>query len=287
MFLVSGQINQNRACYSIHSFGLREKLPMDLIISGLHKHFETPSGNLVVLKDINMTVRAGEFVCVVGASGSGKSTLLRQIAGLDRPTAGEVHIDGQLIVTPGPDRGMVFQNYTLYPWMTVQQNTEFGLKLQGVSALERREQASYYLSVVGLTDFAQSLPRQLSGGMKQRVAIARALTSKPKVLLMDEPFSALDVCTRESMHEFLLDLWQKTGITIFMITHDVDEAVLLSQRIYALSSRPGTVRKEMFINLPERDRQVKSKSIFQGYREELIDLMRNEESTNEPFQVSD
>jgi NitT/TauT family transport system ATP-binding protein len=260
---------------------------MDLIISGLHKHFETPNGNLVVLKDINMTAQTGEFVCVVGASGSGKSTLLRQIAGLDRPTAGEVHIDGQLIVTPGPDRGMVFQNYTLYPWMTVQQNTEFGLKLQGVSALERREQASYYLSVVGLTDFAQSLPRQLSGGMKQRVAIARALTSKPKVLLMDEPFSALDVCTRESMHEFLLDLWRKTGITIFMITHDVDEAVLLSQRIYVLSSRPGTVRKEMFINLPERDRQVKSKSIFQGYREELMDLMRNYESTNEPFQVSD
>jgi NitT/TauT family transport system ATP-binding protein len=258
---------------------------MDLQISGLHKHFETTNGNLVVLKDINMTARSGEFICVVGASGSGKSTLLRQIAGLDRPTAGEVRIDGQLISTPGPDRGMVFQHYTLYPWMTVQHNAEFGLKLQGVSALERRERASYYLNVVGLTEFAKSLPRQLSGGMKQRVAIARALTSNPKVLLMDEPFSALDVHTRESMHEFLLDLWQKTGITIFMITHDVDEAVLLSQRIYALSSRPGTVRKEMFINLPARDRHIKAKPVFQEYREELMNLMRNYQNADEPLQI--
>jgi NitT/TauT family transport system ATP-binding protein len=244
---------------------------MDLQISGLHKHFETSSGNLVVLKDINMTARSGEFICVVGASGSGKSTLLRQIAGLD----------------PGPDRGMVFQHYTLYPWMTVQQNAEFGLKLQGVGAAERRERASYYLHVVGLSEFAKSLPRQLSGGMKQRVAIARALTSNPKVLLMDEPFSALDVHTRESMHEFLLDLWRKTGITIFMITHDVDEAVLLSQRIYALSSRPGTVRKEMLIDLPERDRHIKAKPIFQGYREELMSLMRNYETAgaDEPTKV--
>jgi NitT/TauT family transport system ATP-binding protein len=260
---------------------------MDLQISGLHKHFETSSGKLVVLKDINMTARSGEFICVVGASGSGKSTLLRQIAGLDRPTAGEVRIDGQIISTPGPDRGMVFQHYTLYPWMTVQQNAEFGLKLQGVAAAERRERASYYLHVVGLSEFAKSLPRQLSGGMKQRVAIARALTSNPKVLLMDEPFSALDVHTRESMHEFLLDLWRKTGITIFMITHDVDEAVILSERIYALSSRPGTVRKEMIIDLPERDRHIKAKPIFQGYREELMNLMRNYETAgaDEPTKV--
>jgi NitT/TauT family transport system ATP-binding protein len=254
---------------------------MDLKISALHKHFETKTGNLVVLKDINMTVQSGEFVCVVGSSGSGKSTLLRQIAGLDRPTSGEIKIDGDLITGPGPDRGMVFQHYTLYPWMNVQQNTEFGLQLQGVAAKERREKASTYLDIVGLTGFAQSLPHQLSGGMKQRVAIARALTSNPKVLLMDEPFSALDVHTKESMHEFLLSLWRKTGVTILMITHDVDEALLLSERIYALSSRPGTVKKEMAIDLPERTHGVKKKAVFQDYRDELIEIMRKH-SQEEP-----
>ncbi|MEW6497272.1 MAG: ABC transporter ATP-binding protein, partial [Cyanobacteriota bacterium] len=229
---------------------------------------------LVVLKDINMTIKQGEFICAVGASGSGKSTLLRQIAGLDTPTIGEVSIDGKRVTGPGPDRGMVFQHYTLYPWMSVQENTEFGLKLQGVPKKVRREQASYYLSVVGLSQFAKSLPKELSGGMKQRAAIARALASEPKVLLMDEPFGALDVHTKESMHEFMLDLWQRTNITIFMITHDVEEAVFLSNRIYALGTRPGTVRKEMSIHLPHRTHTVKRHSTFHDYRDELMDLLR-------------
>jgi NitT/TauT family transport system ATP-binding protein len=206
---------------------------MYLQITNLYKNFDTQEGTLVVLKDINMTIKQGEFICAVGASGSGKSTLLRQIAGLDTPTLGEVTIDGKRVTGPGPDRGMVFQHYTLYPWMNVQENTEFGLKLQGVPKQKRREQASYYLSMVGLSQFAKSLPKELSGGMKQRVAIARALASEPKVLLMDEPFGALDIHTKESMHEFMLDLWQRTNLTIFMITHDVEEAVFLSNRIYA------------------------------------------------------
>ncbi|OKH28324.1 ABC transporter ATP-binding protein [Chroogloeocystis siderophila] len=247
---------------------------MFLEIHNLSKHFATKEGNLVVLKDINMMIEQGEFICAVGASGSGKSTLLRQIAGLDTPTTGEVRIDGKRITSPGPDRGMVFQHYTLYPWMNVQENTEFGLKLQGVPKKERREQASYYLNVVGLTRFARSLPKELSGGMKQRVAIARALASEPDVLLMDEPFGALDVHTKESMHEFMLDLWQRTNITIFMITHDVEEAVFLSNRIYALGARPGTVRKEMVINLPHRTHTVKRHSIFHDYRDELMELLR-------------
>jgi NitT/TauT family transport system ATP-binding protein len=247
---------------------------MYLKITNLHKHFETPNGPLVVLKDINMTIAEGEFVCAVGASGSGKSTLLRQIAGLDRPTSGEVRIDGQRILGPGPDRGMVFQHYTLYPWMNVQENTEFGLKLLGVPKPIRREQASYYLNVVGLSEFAKLLPKQLSGGMKQRVAIARSLASEPKVLLMDEPFGALDVHTKESMHEFMLDLWQRTNITVLLITHDVEEAVFLSSRIYALGSRPGTVRKEMTIDLPHRTHSVKRHSVFHDYRDELMDLLR-------------
>ncbi|HEY9633312.1 MAG TPA: ABC transporter ATP-binding protein [Coleofasciculaceae cyanobacterium] len=247
---------------------------MFLQISNLDKHFKTKQGSLVVLKDINMMIEKGEFICAVGASGSGKSTLLRQIAGLDTPTSGEVTIDGRRITGPGPDRGMVCQHYTLYPWMSVQKNTEFGLKLQGVPKKERREQASYYLNMVGLTEFAKSLPKELSGGMKQRVAIARALTSEPKVLLMDEPFGALDIHTKESMHEFILDLWRRTNLTIFMITHDVEEAVFLSNRIYALGARPGTVRKEMSIHLPERTNTVKRHSKFHDYRDELMDLMR-------------
>ncbi|BAU65837.1 ABC transporter related [Stanieria sp. NIES-3757] len=247
---------------------------MYLQINSLHKHFQTKQGNLVVLKDINMKIAQGEFICAVGASGSGKSTLLRQIAGLDLPTSGEVKIGDKLVTGPGPDRGMVFQHYTLYPWMNVQENTEFGLKLQGLSKKERREQASYYLSVVGLSKFAKSLPKELSGGMKQRVAIARALASEPKVLLMDEPFGALDIHTKEAMHEFMLDLWYRTNLTIFMITHDVEEAVFLSNRIYALGARPGTVRKEMLIDLPERTHHIKRQSIFHDYRDELMDLLR-------------
>ncbi|MBH8564985.1 ABC transporter ATP-binding protein [Nostoc sp. CENA67] len=247
---------------------------MFLQINKLNKHFSTQAGTLVVLKDINMTIEQGELICAVGASGSGKSTLLRQIAGLDSPTSGEVRIDGKLITGPGPDRGMVFQHYTLYPWMNVQENTEFGLKLQGIPKKERREQASYFLSIVGLSRFSSSLPKELSGGMKQRVAIARALASQPKVLLMDEPFGALDIHTKESIHEFILDLWQRTKITIFMITHDVEEAVFLSNRIYALGARPGTVRKEMTINLPERSPMIKRHSTFHDYRDELMDLLR-------------
>lgn len=247
---------------------------MYLQITNLHKNFKTKNGSLVVLKDINMTIEQGEFICAVGASGSGKSTLLRQIAGLDAPTSGEVKIDNVRVTGPGPDRGMVFQHYTLYPWMNVQENAEFGLKLQGIPKKERREKASYYLSVVGLSNFARSLPKELSGGMKQRVAIARALTSEPKVMLMDEPFGALDVHTKESMHQFMLELWERTNLTIFMITHDVEEAVFLSNRIYALGTRPGTIKKEIPIKLPDRTQNVKRQTVFHDYRDELMDLLR-------------
>lgn len=258
----------------IKTVDLKLCLIMFLEINRLNKHFSTKNGTLVVLKEINMAIAKGEFICAVGTSGSGKSTLLRQIAGLDSPTSGQVKIDGKPVTSPGPDRGMVFQHCTLYPWMSVQENTEFGLKLQGVPRKKRREQASYYLSVVGLSGFARSLPKELSGGMKQRVAIARALASEPKVLLMDEPFGALDVHTKESMHEFMLDLWQRTGLTVFMITHDVEEAVFLANRIYALGARPGTVRKEIRVNLPERTQMIKRHSLFHDYRDELMDLLR-------------
>lgn len=252
---------------------------MHLEVRRLYKQFITRNGPVTALKDINLHIEEGEFVCAVGASGSGKSTLLRLIAGLDQPTAGEVTVDGAIVTGPGSDRGMVFQNYTLYPWMTVAQNVEFGLKLRGMPAFERRQQVSYYLEMVGLSRFAHALPKQLSGGMKQRVAIARALASRPKILLMDEPFGALDVQTKETMQQFLLEVWQKTRKTILMITHDVEEAIFLSQRVYVLSSQPGTVKQELTINLPDdRCYAMKRQSRFQNYRDEVMDLLRNEAS---------
>ena len=259
---------------------------MHLEISQLHKYFPTKSEPLVALKDINMHVETGEFVCAVGASGSGKSTLLRLIAGLDFPTSGSITVDYEPVIGPGADRGLVFQKYTLYPWMTVQKNVEFGLKLLGIPSRDRRETASYYLDIVGLAKFAKSLPKELSGGMKQRVAIARALATEPKILLMDEPFGALDVQTKENMQQFLLEIWKKTGCTILMITHDVQEAVFLSQRIYVLSARPGTIKQEFKINLlgdkshsheaaSLRNYQVKRQPSFHQQVDEIVDLLRN------------
>jgi NitT/TauT family transport system ATP-binding protein len=253
---------------------------MHLEVSNVYKQFDTRRGPLVALKDINLHVETGEFVCAVGASGSGKSTLLRLIAGLDRPTAGSITVDGATVVGPGADRGMVFQRYTLYPWQTVLKNVEFGLKLQGISAAERRKIASEYLDVVGLSQFAQALPRELSGGMKQRVAIARALACHPKILLLDEPFGALDVQTKEVMQEFLLNLWRRTKASILMITHDVEEAVFLSQRIYVMTARPGQIREELTINLPgDRTYETKRHAAFQDYKNDIMDLLRDKSLT--------
>jgi NitT/TauT family transport system ATP-binding protein len=261
---------------------------MHLEVNQLHKQFKTRHGLLAALKNINLHVQEGEFVCAVGESGSGKSTLLRLIAGLETPTAGEILVDGMRVTGPGCDRGMVFQSYTLYPWMSVMENVEFGLKLQGVSKLKRRQQAADYLEVVGLSGFAKALPQELSGGMKQRVAIARALASRPKILLMDEPFGALDVQTKEVMQQFLLEIWRSTNTTIFMITHDVEEAIFLSQRIYVLSARPGTIKQELQIQLPSKsDPQVKRYPIFQKYKDEVMSLLHNDEeqlsNTTEPL----
>ncbi len=248
---------------------------MHLKVTNLYKQFPTRNGTITALKDINLHIENGEFVCAVGASGSGKSTLLRLIAGLETPTGGEVRVDGRLVTGPGADRGMVFQNYTLYPWMTVEQNVGFGLKLRGVPPQDRAQLVTYYLEVVGLTQFAKALPKELSGGMKQRVAIARALASRPKILLMDEPFGALDVQIRETMQQFLLEVWRKTRTSIFLITHDVEEAVFLSQRVYVLSAHPGTVRQEIRIDLPsDRDNDMRRQSKFLDYRDTIIELLR-------------
>lgn len=250
---------------------------MHLEVSQLCKAYSSGSQVFVALDQVNLHIDTGELVCIVGASGSGKTTLLRIMAGLDQPTSGHVTVDGIQVTGPGPDRGMVFQSYTLYPWMSVAANVGFGLKLQGIPAAQRREQVDYYLEVVGLSRFAQSSPHQLSGGMKQRVAIARALAAEPKVLLMDEPFGALDAQTKESMQGFLLDVWRRTNTTILMITHDVEEAVFLSQRVYVLTSAPGRVKQEVRILLPkERDFGSKGSMSFLQQRQEVLDLLREE-----------
>ena len=232
---------------------------------------------LMVLQDINFKLYPREFVCLVGSSGCGKSTLLNIVAGLVSPSSGEVLVDGRAVKGPGSDRGMVFQGYTLYPWLTVSQNVAFGLQLRKMPKAEQRERIDYFLNVVGLTQFANSFPNQLSGGMKQRVAIARAIANEPAVLLMDEPFGALDAQTKEQMQQFLMDLWEKTHTTVLMITHDVEEAIFLSQRVYVMSSRPGRMKTEIQVRLPEpRNLEMKLSSNFLEIKREIVHTLRDD-----------
>jgi NitT/TauT family transport system ATP-binding protein len=249
----------------------------ELEITNLNKSFSTKNGALSVLENINMKVYKNEFACIVGASGCGKSTLLNIIAGLDQQTSGEILLEGRPVNGPGADRGMVFQNYTLYPWLSVAENIEFGLKLSGISSSERKERVAHYIEIVGLGKFAKSLPKTLSGGMKQRTAIARALANEPDILLMDEPFGALDAQTKEVLQEFMLQVWEQTQKTILMITHDVEEAVFLAQRIYVLSSRPGRIKAEVDIPLgQDRNFSVKRTELFQLVKQEVLDSLREE-----------
>jgi NitT/TauT family transport system ATP-binding protein len=233
---------------------------------------------LMVLQNINLQIHPREFVCLVGASGCGKSTLLNIVAGLIPPSAGQVLVDGQPVTgRPGSDRGMVFQGYTLYPWLTVAQNVAFGLQLRHMSKAEQRERVSYFLDVVGLSRFANSYPKQLSGGMKQRVAIARALANEPAMLLMDEPFGALDAQTKEQMQQFLLKLWEQTHVTVLMITHDVEEAIYLSQRVHVMGSRPGCMKLEVPIDLPEhRDLEIKLSPEFIAIKRHILHALRQD-----------
>lgn len=247
-----------------------------LEVRELFKTYPVQGKSLMVLQNINLQLHPREFVCLVGASGCGKSTLLNIIAGLVQPSAGQVLVDGQPVPGPGADRGMVFQGYTLYPWLTVAQNVAFGLELRKLPRTQRRERVSYYLNVVGLTAFANAYPKQLSGGMKQRVAIARALANEPEVLLMDEPFGALDAQTKEQMQQFLLNLWEQTHTTVLMITHDVEEAIFLSQRVYVMGSRPGRLKLEIPVALPEhRELDIKLSSEFVDIKRQVLHALRD------------
>jgi NitT/TauT family transport system ATP-binding protein len=225
-------------------------------IQEINKAFPKEDGTVTqALAGVTLDIRDKEFVCLVGPSGCGKTTLLRIIAGLETATAGSVTVDGQRVTGPAPTRGMVFQEYSLFPWRRVIDNVAFGLEMKGVAKEERRKTAERYLEMVGLSQFRDAYPYELSGGMRQRVAIARALANDPEVLLMDEPFGALDAQTRNKMQKELLALWGQTKKTIVFVTHSVDEAVYLSDRIVVLSPRPGTVREVIPIPWPQpRDR---------------------------------
>ena len=229
---------------------------------------------IVALDGVDLHVDDGELVCIVGASGCGKSTLLRIVGGLDTATSGEVRVDGDVVVGPGPDRGMVFQGYSLFPWRTVTENIGFGLECAGWAKADRRSRTTELLGIMGLTEYAELRPGQLSGGMRQRVAIARALAPEPDVLLLDEPFGALDAQTKRSMQDFLLQVRARTRCTIMMVTHDVGESVYLSQRVYVLSSRPGRVAEEVQVPFSEaRGQRVLRDPRFLDLRDEIEDLL--------------
>jgi NitT/TauT family transport system ATP-binding protein len=252
--------------YLIQSEAVRERFDrlksreVILEVRDLGKRFETPQGECTALDGISFKTHRREFVCVIGPSGCGKSTLIRILAGLERQTSGSVLLDDKPVQGPGADRGMVFQGYTLFPWLTVKKNVMFGLKMNGHSTLHAEREALQWLDLVGLTKFANAYPHQLSGGMKQRVAIARALANRPRILLMDEPFGALDAQTRAKMQTHLLDIWRNIDVTVLFITHDLDEAIFLADRILVLKANPGEVQEliEVPVSRPRDYSQVTS-----------------------------
>ena len=237
-----------------------------------------PTHSLTALEDVTLDVRTGEFLALVGPSGCGKSTLLDLLGGLTPPSSGGILLDGRPIVGPARDRGIVFQQYALFPWRTAVENVEFGLDIAGLKPKQRRDIARHHLDLVGLSAFADRYPHELSGGMKQRVAIARSLAYDPEVLMMDEPFAALDAQTRETLQSELLRIWRRTGKTIVFITHGIDEAVVLGQRVAVMTSRPGRIKQ--IIEVPEvlrsETEDVRSLPAFGAVRHEVWTLLRDE-----------
>lgn len=248
-----------------------------LVLQDVGKWFGDQRERVEALADINLQINENELAVIVGPSGCGKSTLLNIVAGLEQASAGTLRLNGREIAGPGADRGMVFQSYTLFPWLTVQKNVEFGLKIKGAAASERREKARHYIELVGLAGFEDALPKALSGGMKQRVAIARALANGPEMLLMDEPFGALDAQTRSVMQDLLLSVWEKERNTVLFITHDIDEAVLLADNVYVMSRRPGRIRAQIKVDIPRpRDHRVTVSHGFTEIKKDIMEMLWEE-----------
>jgi NitT/TauT family transport system ATP-binding protein len=249
---------------------------MTLELDRVSKTFAGRDAPVQALEQIDLRVDRGRFVAVVGASGSGKSTLLSLVAGLAAPTSGQVRLDGRAVTGPGPDRGLVFQHGAVYPWRTVERNVAFGLELlPGLSRTERDERVAWYLAETGLAALRRELPKNLSGGQRQRVAIARALACEPEVLLLDEPFGSLDVQTKEDMQVLIRRIWTDTGITVLLVTHDVEEAVFLGQRVVVLGSHPGRVAADIEVPFgDERDLAVKRAPEFLVLRARVEDMVR-------------
>ena len=250
-----------------------------LAIEGLSRIFPGVRGGppTRAIEPTSLLVADNDFLCLLGPSGCGKSTLLRMIAGLDQPTTGRVLLDGTPVTGPGADRGMVFQSYTLFPWLTVEENIGFGLREGARPAAERQRIVAHYVERVGLRGFERHYPRMLSGGMQQRTALARALANDPKVLLLDEPFGALDHQTRALMQELLLGIWEADRKTVLFVTHDIDEAIFMANRVAVMTARPGRIKSDIAIELPHpRHYTVKTTPAFSDYKARLTDEIRVE-----------
>lgn len=254
-----------------------------IAIQGVNKIFKTADNEVVALKDINLEIPQGQFVCLLGPSGCGKSTLLNAAAGFSLPSSGTITANGKRVTGPGPDRGMVFQEYALFPWMTVAQNISFGLEIKGMSAAEIEPVVAGLLQKLGLSEFRSRFPKDLSGGMRQRVAIARVLALDSPIMLMDEPFGALDALTRRNLQDELLRIWSELGKTVIFVTHSIEEAIYLADRIIVMTYRPGTVKRDVLVNLPRlRD---PASAEFNALKRELGQLVMEEQQRHHDFEV--
>jgi len=245
-------------------------------IQGVNKTFPTSTNDVVALKAIDLEIPAGQFVCLLGPSGCGKSTLLNAVAGFAQPSSGRISANGKLVTEPGPERGMVFQEYALFPWMTVSDNVAFGLQVQNLPALQIQARVDELLVLLNLSEFKDRYPRDLSGGMRQRVAIARVLALDSPILLMDEPFGALDALTRRSLQDELLRIWSELGKTILFVTHSIEESIFLADRIVVMTYRPGTVKQDIMVSLP-RPRDASSPE-FNALKRQLSESVMAEQA---------
>jgi NitT/TauT family transport system ATP-binding protein len=260
---------------------------LGVVVEDLEKVYVDPrtAEEVVAIRGLDLAIEASEFVSIIGPSGCGKTTFLHLVAGLRKSTSGRILVDGRVVTRPGADRGMVFQDYALFPWKTAGENVEFGLKIQGVSSREREEIASEYLMMVGLDGFQRKYPRELSGGMQQRVALARALANKPAVLLMDEPFASVDALTRMNLQELLLRVWERERRTVIFVTHSVDEAVFLSGKVAVFSGRPARCQDVVTIDLPRPRRwaALQSSPRMAEFKQQLFELVQGQVPDEAPL----